>query len=173
MVEDLCQCMFIYPLTFVMLLCVLQTKSEAADELEKFRKASEEEGSACPFSSHSFTCTSPPVFTPSPPPLMQQTAIIVPLPPPVLARSKAATVVNTPMDNAFAREAMMEAIRSGVAAQRLKKVKYRYDAEHLLLPSGEICTELNALYLLCTGFSTLMRWKYNNEDEISNIREAF
>lgn len=142
-----------------MFLCVLQTKSEAAYELEKFRKASEEEGSACPCSSPSFICTSPPVFTPPPPPLMQQTAMIVPPPPPVLPPSKAATVahprVNTPMHPALAREAMMEAIRSGVAAERLKKVKYRYDAEHLLLPSSEICAELNALHLLCTGFSTL------------------
>ncbi|XP_035527450.1 protein cordon-bleu isoform X2 [Morone saxatilis] len=103
-----------------------KTKSEAADELEKFRKASEEERSASSPSSPcppSLTC-SPPVFTPPPPPA----PMIAPPPPPlVLPQSKPSTTVahpsaNAPMNPALAREAMLEAIRSGSAAERLKKV---------------------------------------------------
>ncbi|XP_051262796.1 protein cordon-bleu isoform X3 [Dicentrarchus labrax] len=103
-----------------------KTKSEAADELEKFRKTSEEERSASSPSSPcppSLTC-SPPVFTPPPPP----PPMIAPPPPPlVLPQSKPSITVahssaNTPMNPALAREAMLEAIRSGSAAERLKKV---------------------------------------------------
>ncbi|XP_073342055.1 protein cordon-bleu isoform X2 [Pagrus major] len=97
-----------------------KTKSEAADELEKFRKASEEESSAGPPPSPSFP--SPPVFTPPPPPPM----IAPPPPPPVLPQAKPSTVAhpsaNAPMNPALAREAMLEAIRTGSAAERLKKV---------------------------------------------------
>ncbi|XP_038567857.1 protein cordon-bleu isoform X5 [Micropterus salmoides] len=102
------------------------TKSEAADELEKFRKAaSEEERSAGPPSSpspRSLSCT--PIFTPPPPP---PAPMIVPPPtPPVLPQGKSNTVAHpsakAAMNPALAREAMLEAIRSGSAAERLKKV---------------------------------------------------
>ncbi|XP_044063199.1 protein cordon-bleu isoform X2 [Siniperca chuatsi] len=102
------------------------TKSEAADELEKFRKAAcEEERSAGPPSSTSppsLTCT--PVFTQPPPPPAPM--IAPPPPPPVLPPGKPSTVAhqtaNAPMNPALAREAMLEAIRSGSAAVSLKKV---------------------------------------------------
>ncbi|XP_041798908.1 protein cordon-bleu isoform X2 [Chelmon rostratus] len=107
-----------------------KTKSEAADELEKFRKASEEERSAGLPSSPSspsppsLTCTSPPVFTP--PPTPPAPMIAPPPPPPVLPQGKPSTVphpsANAPMNPALAREAMLEAIRSGSAAERLRKV---------------------------------------------------
>ncbi|KAG7229406.1 hypothetical protein INR49_012797 [Caranx melampygus] len=103
-----------------------KTKSEAAEELEKFKKvASEEEKSASPPSSTSpppVTSTSPPVFTPPPPAPMAAP----PPPPPVLPQGKPSTVAhpsaNTPLDPALARVAMLEAIRSGSAADKLKKV---------------------------------------------------
>lgn len=97
----------------------LQTKSEAAEELEKFRKATTEEEGGPP----SLTCTSPPVFTPPPPPMI---APPPPPPPPVLPQAKPSTVAhpsaNAHVNPALAREAMLEAIRSGSAADRLKKV---------------------------------------------------
>lgn len=103
-----------------------KTKSEAADELEKFRKASEDERSAGPpsssFSSSQFslTCTSPPpVFTPPPSPAM----LAPPPPPPALVLRQSTPSTGThPGADAVAREAMLEAIRSGSAAGRLKKV---------------------------------------------------
>ncbi|XP_078109557.1 protein cordon-bleu isoform X2 [Sander vitreus] len=97
-----------------------KTKSEAAEELEKFRKVTTEEdgGAGPPF----LTCTSPPVFTPPPPPMIAPP----PPPPPVLPQAKPSTVAhpspNAPVNPALAREAMLEAIRSGSAADRLKKV---------------------------------------------------
>ncbi|XP_032375607.1 protein cordon-bleu isoform X3 [Etheostoma spectabile] len=95
-----------------------KTKSEAAEELEKFRKATTEEEGGPP----SLTCTSPPVFTPPPPP----TIAPPPPPPPVLPQAKPSTVAplsaNAHVNPALAREAMLEAIRSGSAADRLKKV---------------------------------------------------
>ncbi|XP_036930006.1 protein cordon-bleu isoform X3 [Acanthopagrus latus] len=98
-----------------------KTKSEAADELEKFRKASVEESSAGPPPSPS--SPSPHVFTP-PPPLPPTNA--PPPPPPVLPQAKPSTLAhpsaNAPVNPALAREAMLEAIRSGSAAERLKKV---------------------------------------------------
>ncbi|XP_051922372.1 protein cordon-bleu isoform X2 [Hippocampus zosterae] len=91
-------------------------KSGASDELEMFRSASGEHQR--PLSS---TCTSP-VFT-SPPPSTLTTS---PPPPTALHRSKLTTVdrpnANALMNPALAREAMMEAIRSGSAAEKLKKV---------------------------------------------------
>ncbi|XP_034730789.1 protein cordon-bleu isoform X6 [Etheostoma cragini] len=93
-----------------------KTKSEAAEELEKFRKATTEEEGGPP----SLTCTSPPVFNPPPPPM------IAPPPPPVLPQAKPSTVAhlsaNAHVNPALAREAMLDAIRSGSAADRLKKV---------------------------------------------------
>ncbi|KAM7382611.1 hypothetical protein PAMP_002334 [Pampus punctatissimus] len=100
-----------------------KTKSEVADELERFRNAASEERSAdVPSSSSpSLTCTSPPVFTPPQPPMFAP-----PPPPPVLPQGKPTTVAhptsNTHTNPGLDREAMLEAIRSGSAAERLKKV---------------------------------------------------
>nr|XP_023009729.2 protein cordon-bleu isoform X3 [Maylandia zebra] len=103
-----------------------KVKSVAAHELEKFRKlASEEERSSpsSPSSPENLTCTSP-LFThpPPPPPPM----IAPPPPAPVLPQGKTSSVphsnANAPRNPALAREAMLEAIRSGSAAERLKKV---------------------------------------------------
>ncbi|XP_059195396.1 protein cordon-bleu isoform X2 [Centropristis striata] len=107
-----------------------KTKSEAADELERFKKeTSEEERGAGPPPSPSppsLTCTSSPVFTPPPPPPPPTPAIAPPPPPPVWPQGKPSTVAhpsaNAPVNPALAREAMLEAIRSGSAAERLKKV---------------------------------------------------
>uniref|UniRef100_A0A3B5B587 Cordon-bleu WH2 repeat protein n=1 Tax=Stegastes partitus TaxID=144197 RepID=A0A3B5B587_9TELE len=68
------------------------------------------------------------VFTapPPPPPPAPMTAPPPP-PPPVLPQAKPSSVAhpnaNAPMNLALAREAMLEAIRSGSAAERLKKVQ--------------------------------------------------
>ncbi|XP_065813902.1 protein cordon-bleu isoform X2 [Labrus bergylta] len=104
-----------------------KTKSEAADELEKFRKASEDDKSAGYPSSpspSSLTCTSPTVFTP--PPLRPPPAPMLapPPPPPVLLQRSTGEhpSANALVNPALAREAMLEAIRSGSAADRLKKV---------------------------------------------------
>ncbi|AWO96918.1 putative protein cordon-bleu-like [Scophthalmus maximus] len=104
-----------------------KVKSEAADELEKFKKvASVEERRANPPSSPSLTSTSPPVFTPPPPPPPPAPMVAPPPPPPVLPQGKLSTVAhpsaNTPVNPALAREAMLEAIRSGSAADGLKKI---------------------------------------------------
>ncbi|XP_029359656.1 protein cordon-bleu isoform X3 [Echeneis naucrates] len=104
-----------------------KTKSEAADELERFRKeATEEERSADAPSSPSppsVTSILPPVLT-SPSPAVPMAA--PPPPPPVLPQGKPSTVAqasaNIPVNPALAREAMLVAIRSGSAAERLKKV---------------------------------------------------
>lgn len=121
--------------TIVSLLCVLQTKSEAGAELEKFRRAaSEKERSADPPSYSappSITSTST-VFIPPPPPLPPAPMVAPPPPPPVLLKGKPSTVAqpsaNTPMNPSMAREAMLEAIRSGSAAERLKKVQIQMNA---------------------------------------------
>ncbi|KAM6995352.1 protein cordon-bleu [Tautogolabrus adspersus] len=104
-----------------------KTKSEAADELEKFREASEDEKSAGPPSSpspSSLTCTSPSVFTPPPPPPPPAPMLAPPPPPPVLLQRSTGEhpSANAHINPALAREAMLEAIRSGSAAERLKKV---------------------------------------------------
>ncbi|XP_054477072.1 protein cordon-bleu isoform X2 [Anoplopoma fimbria] len=105
-----------------------KTKSEAADELEKFREVTPkmERGAGPPPSPSppSFSGTSLPVFTPPPPaPVI---APPPPPPPPVLPQGKPSTVghpgANAPVNPALAREAMLETIRSGSAADRLKKV---------------------------------------------------
>ncbi|XP_067368072.1 protein cordon-bleu isoform X3 [Channa argus] len=106
-----------------------KTESEAAVELEKFRKAgSEENRCAHPLLSltpPTLPPPAPPVFTPPPPPLPPLMVASTPLPP-VLPKGKPSTLVhpsaNNPMNPALAREAMLEAIRSGSAAERLKKV---------------------------------------------------
>ncbi|XP_042071150.1 protein cordon-bleu isoform X2 [Haplochromis burtoni] len=103
-----------------------KVKSAAAHELEKFRKlASEEERSSpsSPSSPENLTCTSP-LFTHPPPP--PPPTIAPPPPAPVLPQGKTSSVphsnANAPRNPALAREAMLEAIRSGSAAERLKKV---------------------------------------------------
>ncbi|XP_033983659.1 protein cordon-bleu isoform X3 [Trematomus bernacchii] len=93
-----------------------KTKSGSADELEKFRTVTSEE--AGPPSS-----PSPSVFTP--PPLPPAPMMAPPPPPPVfLAQGRTSTVAgaNAPIIPASAREAMLDAIRTGSAAERLKKV---------------------------------------------------
>lgn len=97
-----------------------KTKSEAAEELEMFRKAPPEENKSTQVStSPSFTSASPLAFVPSPVPPAPPVAP----PPPVLPLSKSfKSLPNVPMNPAIAREAMLEAIRSGSAAEKLKKV---------------------------------------------------
>lgn len=105
-------------------LCALQTRSKVAEELERLRKAPEEgegaEPRSCP-STPSVTSATPPVFAPTPP-LMPQPAINAPPPPPPVQLLQKPSS-NSSMDPASAREAMLEAIRSGAAADKLKKVK--------------------------------------------------
>nr|XP_020452304.1 protein cordon-bleu isoform X2 [Monopterus albus] len=93
-----------------------KTKSEAAVEVDRFKKAaSAEERSAEPPLPPPLTST-PPVFSQPPPPPPPPSAPMLVPPPPVCPSA------NTPMNPALAREAMLEAIRSGSAAERLKKV---------------------------------------------------
>lgn len=123
---------FVSIIIILSILCILQTKSEAADELEESRKAAdEEERSKDPVpSSAPPPSTSPVVFIPLPPSLpptpFEAPPPPPPPPPPGLPKGKPSTVTypraNTPMNPASAREAMLEAIRSGSAAERLKKV---------------------------------------------------
>lgn len=129
---------YVRRVTMITLISVLQTKSEAAAELEKFRKDSEREKSLDPPSSPpSLSRTSLSDFTPPPPPPLPQTPLTgPPPPPPLLPQGRPSTVaqssVNAPMNPALAREAMLEAIRSGAAANRLKKVKYSIGLHHIL-----------------------------------------
>ncbi|CAB1454347.1 unnamed protein product [Pleuronectes platessa] len=104
-----------------------KTKSEAADELTNVRKlVSEEERRAAPHSSPSLTPSSPPVFSLTPPPPPPAPMSAPPPPPPVLPQGRLSAVAhpsgNTAMNPAVTREAMLEAIRSGSAVERLKKV---------------------------------------------------
>ncbi|KAM9805874.1 protein cordon-bleu isoform X2 [Syngnathus typhle] len=94
-----------------------KTKSGASDELEKFRSASKEDqrpDTSCSPSPIPLTCPSP-VFATFPP---QST--LAPSPRPMLLHQSKPTTTDPP--SALAREAIMEAIRSGSAAERLKKV---------------------------------------------------
>ncbi|XP_060936514.1 protein cordon-bleu isoform X2 [Limanda limanda] len=107
-----------------------KTKSEAGDELDNVRKlVSEEERRVDPRfspSPPSLTPSSPPVFSSTPPPPPPAPMFAPPPPPPVLPQGKLRAVAhpsgNTPMNPAVTREAMLEAIRSGSAVERLKKV---------------------------------------------------
>lgn len=157
----------------------LQTKSEAAEELEKFRKATTEEegGAGPPF----LTCTSPPVFTPPPPPM------IAPPPPPVLPQAKPNTVAhpsaNAPVNPALAREAMLEAIRSGSAADRLKKVLIQkntasiHTTEWKLLQNSQtsfICSVLAILdFQFYSCFVKIQRWGYRVTLKYINWKTGF
>lgn len=104
---------------------VLQINSVAAHELDKIRKLASEEdrSSSSPSSSENSACTSPIFPHPPPPPAP---TIAPPLPSPVLPQGKTNSVphsaAHAPVNPALAREAMLEAIRSGSAAERLKKV---------------------------------------------------
>lgn len=142
---------YVSRVTIVSLCCFLQTKSEAADELEKFRKeASDWERSAGPPSSPFLTCTH--VFTPSSPPPPAPT-IAPPPPPPVLPQGKPSTVAhpsaNAPTNPAFAREAMLEAIRSGSAAERLKKVQIQKNTASIYHRVNVVAELLTPLHILC------------------------
>lgn len=96
-----------------------QTKSEAAAELQNFRVTSEGQD---PLFSPS-PLSPPPVFSPPPPP-PQAPMFVLPPPPLLLPQSKpSATVASATTNPAMVREAMLEAIRSGAAAEKLKKVK--------------------------------------------------
>ncbi|XP_037309541.2 protein cordon-bleu isoform X2 [Pungitius pungitius] len=102
-----------------------KTKSVVANELLKFKEvASEMEREAVP---PPLPC--PPSLTGSVVPLPPAPPVPIippPPPPPVSPQAKSSTVgrrgASSPTDPALARDAMLEAIRSGSAAERLKKV---------------------------------------------------
>ncbi|XP_022529842.2 protein cordon-bleu isoform X9 [Astyanax mexicanus] len=93
-----------------------KTKSEAAAELEQFRKVEEDQSAQkhvpCPSSPE------PPAFIPPPPPVFAPP----PPPPPPSAPSKPAVVLPAGGNPELAREALLEAIRTGAGAERLRKV---------------------------------------------------
>lgn len=101
-----------------MLFCS-QTKSKAASEVERFRKESSGEGKT---ETPPYLTRSSPLTPPPPPPISAPP----PPPPPVFPQGKANTVghlnANASMNPALAREALLEAIRSGSGAERLRKV---------------------------------------------------
>ncbi|XP_029598586.1 protein cordon-bleu isoform X3 [Salmo trutta] len=96
-----------------------KTISQAAEELDKFRKTEEENRTLC----DAFPAMPPPPpFVPPPPP---PPSMLPPPPTPPSTQPKP-TMVGEPLgaggNPALARDAMLEAIRSGSAAERLKKV---------------------------------------------------
>uniref|UniRef100_A0A3B4BAF3 WH2 domain-containing protein n=1 Tax=Periophthalmus magnuspinnatus TaxID=409849 RepID=A0A3B4BAF3_9GOBI len=92
-----------------------KTKSEAAGELENFRKTALDVNSSAQISSTPFSPQSSVPPPPAPP-------VAPPPTPPVLPAPKSFTLSQQNMNSAMAREAMLEAIRSGSAAEKLKKV---------------------------------------------------
>ncbi|MEQ2315897.1 hypothetical protein AMECASPLE_027141, partial [Ameca splendens] len=99
------------------------TKSKAANEVERFRKESSKEEktvevspspSSLTRSSLGFTSPPPPMSAPPPPP------------PPVFPQGKPNPVchvnASASLNPASAREALLEAIRSGSGAEKLRKV---------------------------------------------------
>ncbi|KAL7886786.1 hypothetical protein AOLI_G00045070 [Acnodon oligacanthus] len=90
-----------------------KTRSEAALELEQFKKA---EDRTAQTDDPSLTPPDPPAFAPPPPP------VFAPPPPPPSAPSKPTLVLPAGGNPELAREAMLEAIRSGAGAERLRKV---------------------------------------------------
>ncbi|XP_015256037.1 PREDICTED: protein cordon-bleu-like isoform X3 [Cyprinodon variegatus] len=96
-----------------------KTKSKAASEVERFRKESSGEGKT---ETPPYLTRSSPLTPPPPPPISAPP----PAPPPVFPQGKANTVghlnANASMNPALAREALLEAIRSGSGAERLRKV---------------------------------------------------
>ncbi|KAI4898074.1 hypothetical protein NFI96_018075 [Prochilodus magdalenae] len=89
-----------------------KTRSEAAVELEQLKKAEEERATQ-----RNVPSPTPPEFAPPPPPIFAP-----PPPPPPSAPSKPALVLPAVGNPELAREAMLEAIRSGAGAERLRKV---------------------------------------------------
>ncbi|XP_047216613.1 protein cordon-bleu isoform X3 [Girardinichthys multiradiatus] len=107
-----------------------KTKSKAANEVERFRKESSKEEktvevspspSSLTRSSPGFTSPPPPMSAPPPPPPMSAPP---PPPPPVFPQGKPNPVchANASLNPASAREALLEAIRSGSGAEKLRKV---------------------------------------------------
>ncbi|KAB5586603.1 hypothetical protein PHYPO_G00003590 [Pangasianodon hypophthalmus] len=107
-----------------------KTSSSAAVELEQFRKSEENRANqrhtspsttpvfAPPQPPPTFTPPPPPpTFTPPPPP-----PTFTPPPPPPLSLTKPTVVLPAGGNPESAREALLEAIRSGAGAQRLRKV---------------------------------------------------
>ncbi|MEQ2277290.1 hypothetical protein XENORESO_000582, partial [Xenotaenia resolanae] len=105
------------------------TKSKAANEVQRFRKESSKEEktvevspSSLTRSSLGFTSPPPPMSAPPPPPPM----CAPPPPPPVFPQGKPNPVchvnANASLNPASAREALLEAIRSGSGAEKLRKV---------------------------------------------------
>ncbi|XP_036800351.1 protein cordon-bleu isoform X6 [Oncorhynchus mykiss] len=94
-----------------------KTISQAAEELDKFRKTEEEVCDAFP------AMPSPPPFVPPPPP---PPSMLPPPPPAPPSTQPKPSMVGEPLgagrNPTLARDAMLEAIRSGSAADRLKKV---------------------------------------------------
>ncbi|XP_008430368.1 protein cordon-bleu isoform X3 [Poecilia reticulata] len=98
-----------------------KTKSKAASEVERFRKECSKEEKTVE-SSPSPPSLIKPAFTPPPPPMSAPP----PPPPPVFPQGKPNPVghlnANAPLNPALAREALLEAIRSGSGAEKLRKV---------------------------------------------------
>uniref|UniRef100_A0A8C8CHD0 WH2 domain-containing protein n=1 Tax=Oncorhynchus tshawytscha TaxID=74940 RepID=A0A8C8CHD0_ONCTS len=96
-----------------------KTISQAAEELDKFRKTEEENRALC----DAFPAMPPlPPFVPPPPP---PPSMLPPPPAPPSTQPKPTMMGEPPGaggNPALARDAMLEAIRSGSAAERLKKV---------------------------------------------------
>ncbi|KAM9783092.1 protein cordon-bleu [Neosynchiropus ocellatus] len=95
-----------------------KTQSAAAHELKVIRESVSEEPRSPKASPSASIITSPVLTSPPPPPPMLGP------PPPLLLKPSAVSrpSPNDPSDPAAAREAMLEAIRSGSAAERLRKV---------------------------------------------------
>uniref|UniRef100_A0A8C6UX38 Cordon-bleu WH2 repeat protein n=1 Tax=Neogobius melanostomus TaxID=47308 RepID=A0A8C6UX38_9GOBI len=100
-----------------------KTKCEAAEELENFRRTASAVNGSAQVSSSSASTSSAPLQSSIPPPPLAFT-LAPPPPPPVLPAPKSFTRPQRNMgaNPAVAREAMLEAIRSGSAAEKLKKV---------------------------------------------------
>lgn len=118
------------------LLC-FQTKSGAAKELEQLKKVEEERNVQRDVISP--PPTSPLAFVPPPPPAFS------PPPPPPLAPAKPPLVLPAGGNPEAAREALLDAIRSGSGAQRLRRVRGS------LLPSL-MRFELNLLHFVILLF---------------------
>ncbi|XP_035986483.1 protein cordon-bleu isoform X1 [Fundulus heteroclitus] len=104
-----------------------QTKSKAASEVERFRKESSKEEKTVGLSPSPPSLTrSSPGFTSPPPPPPMSAPPPPPPPPPVFSQGKPNPVghvnAKAPLNPALAREALLEAIRSGSGAEKLRKV---------------------------------------------------
>ncbi|XP_043973873.1 protein cordon-bleu isoform X5 [Gambusia affinis] len=99
-----------------------KTKSKAASEVERFRKECSKEEKTVALSPSPLSLIKP-AFTPTPPPPPMSAP---PPPPPVFPQGKPNPVghlnANAPLNPALAREALLEAIRSGSGAEKLRKV---------------------------------------------------